>query len=132
MLHKSDVLLGVAMSAAVFFIPPAMAQTTACHTYDATGRLKESEYSDGSEIRYNLDRNDNRNSVQQAPSGAASCATPTVTSGPIPGGNLGTGSGSGSGGAEVPAEPIGRLLPSWIWGRAIKLWPVPLRRHCMS
>jgi len=72
----------------------ALAQTTACYTYDGTGRLVEAEYSDGSQISYDLDRNDNRNGTAQSPSGAASCATPVAAVGPLAGGDLSSGTGA--------------------------------------
>jgi hypothetical protein len=90
--------------------PGALAQDTACYTYDPTGRLVEAEYSDGSEIQYDLDRNDNRNGTDQSPSGAATCPTPVVNIGPIPGGDLDAGvgapppgGGGGGGGGTVTA-----------------------------
>ncbi|WP_417492600.1 Ig-like domain-containing protein [Maricaulis sp.] len=86
---------GAAVCAALLVTTsPSLAQTAVCYSYDGTGRLVEAAYSDGSQIAYDLDRNDNRNGTAQTPTGATTCATPTAAIGPLPGGDLSIGSGA--------------------------------------
>lgn len=91
-----------AIAAAALLPFCANAQATACYTYDQTGRLTKAEYSDGSEIIYAMDRNDNFTAIDQAPTGAATCATPSVDPAlvPLAGGDLGSGSGGSGGGGS--------------------------------
>lgn len=73
-----------------FLGSPAIAQNTTCHDYDETGRLVLSEYSDGSELAYTLDRNDNRRQVHQDIAAAPDCPPPALNSSVIslPGGSF--------------------------------------------